>query len=351
MSNELTTALSNNRELQSVEENMRLLVPRFNDLIGGSSGLSSDRLIQSLLVACEKNPKLLKCPLPSLISGALTFATLRLPIDGPSGQGFLIPFKNKGEMVAQPVIGYCGYNTIAGRSGMSINAGTVRQNDEIWDYMEGTGGYVKHKRCLNVSAAGDIIAFWAVAEARNRPPLVSILGIDQVNDIMAKSPAVKFGADTPWKDPKVGFPAMGEKSARRRLKRGMPWDVDEGRYVMAATMEEMFEERGLASGLNGPVLHVEGEENRLLDGRTKPAGPPPGAGDLMSPRLSDHEKNLRDAGDKAAAAGTNALKAWFLALHGNDKRLVEGYKDAALKKVADDKDKADISTFDNGKVT
>lgn len=342
MGQELTTAATGNKVLQNIEENLLMLTPRFEALLDGSS-VKSQFLIQTLLISCQRNDKLIKCSLPSLIAGALTFATLRLPIDGVSGQGFLLPFAG----VATPAIGYKGYNTIAGRSAISINAGTVRKGDDIWDFMEGTGGFVKHKRRLG--NRGEIIAFWAVAEGRDRPPLVSVLGIDQVNDIMAKSPAVKAGADTPWNDAKIGFPAMGEKSARRRLARGMPWEVDNGRFLMAAAMEETFEERGKVAYLNGPVLQVEGEENRIIGPATvSQQTKQPSTADLTSPRPSDHEKNLQAAGDKAAAAGTNALKTWFLALDARDKRLVESYKDGTLKKAAEGKDNADIAAFDAG---
>lgn len=339
MGTELTTASTGNKQLQNLEENMLMLVPRFDALIGNSQTVDSRRLIQTLLISCERNPKLLGCTRSSLISGALTFATLRLPIDGASGQGFLLPFAD----TAQPAIGYKGYNTIAGRSRIAINAGTVREGDDIWDFMEGSGGYVKHKRRLGNT--NKIIAFWAVAEGRDRPPLVSILGIDEVMDIMQKSPAVRAKKDTPWNDPKIGFPAMGQKSARRRLARGMPWDVDEGRFILAAAMEETFEERGKTASLDGNRLLVEGEGPREI-GPKEPV-PTPKAADLMTPRPSDHEKNLRTFGDKAAASGTNALKTWFLALPANDKRLVETYKDSTLKKAAEDKDRADIAAFNS----
>lgn len=319
------TAITTTGDLGNLEENLVMLAPRFDAVLGNGTSMDSKRLIQTLLISCERSPKLMKCTRSSLIMGAMTFATLRLPIDGASGQGFLLPFAG----VAQPAIGYKGYNTIAGRSGFSINAGTVREGDK-WDYQEGSGGFVMHKRVLDSKAP--IIAFWAVAEAKERPPLVSILGIGEVNAIMQKSPAVRAKAETPWNDATIGFPAMGQKSARRRLARGMPWDVDEGRFLLAARMEEAFEEQGKRSYLEGPRMMIEGEAGNGVFDVTTPE--PPKASDLMAPRLSPHETALRKLGDDAAAKGSAMLYGWWMDLNNADKAAVKDYQEKTLKPAA-----------------
>ena len=331
------TVPANKPELQNVEKNMLILKPRFDALLGDGL-LKSDTLIQSLLVSIERNNKLMNCDMSTLIAGAMTFATLRLPIDGASGQGFLLPFKK----VAQPCIGYKGYNTIAGRSGITIQAGHVREGD-LFEWEEGTDGFVKHKRVLD--SKRPIIAFWATATANDRPPVVKVLGRGEVNDVMERSPAVKSGADTPWKDPVIGFPAMGEKTARRRLARSIPWEVDNGRFLLAARMEEAFEEQGRRSWIDNGTVMLEGQGGGAATPFREQA-PQPSATTLMAPRGSDHERDLKAAGDREAAKGTNALKVWFLSLDPRDKRLIEAYKDSDLKKKAEEKDKADIAAFD-----
>jgi recombination protein RecT len=123
------------------------LAPRFEKASAGR--LPAPRLIQSVLVSCEKTPRLLQCTRQSLFNAAMSAAILALEVDGITGQGFIIPYNIKGTLTAQFQVGYKGANTLGARAGYSITAGTVREGDLVWDYLEGSGGYVHHKRKLN----------------------------------------------------------------------------------------------------------------------------------------------------------------------------------------------------------
>src|SRR5262249_50501319 len=160
------------------------------------------------LVSCERNDRLMASTPQSIMNGVMTFAVLGLPVDGATGQGFLMPFKDtkKNVVQAQAVIGYKGFNTLGARAGLTITGAPVREDDELFDFMLGDKAFVRHKPRLGSQAR--IIAFWAVAAAKDRPPIVSVLSIDDVLAIKAKSPAVRFNAPTPWTDERIGFPAM-----------------------------------------------------------------------------------------------------------------------------------------------
>jgi recombinational DNA repair protein RecT len=151
----------------------------------------------------------------------------------------LCPFKGK----AQLVIGYKGMNTLAARSGFTVQGEVVREGD-AFDYELGDKGFVRHKPKLGNQ--GKIIAAWATASSMERPSIISVLGIDDIMAIKAKSPGASR-SDSPWNDPKIGFPAMASKSAKRRLARAMPLNADP-RFHLAAAMEEAVEERGRTHG-------------------------------------------------------------------------------------------------------
>jgi len=223
-------------DLIAFEKQLMTMAPRFSQVLGAT--MPEERLIQTLVVSCERLPKLLECERQSLFQGAMTFACLALEVDGATGQGYLIPFKSK----AQPVIGYKGFNTLAGRSGFAVNAACVYENDEF-EY-DVASGLIRHKPAL--SNRGRMIAAWSRATSLSLPPIGPIvLGIDDLLAVKAKSPGAKR-SDSPWNDEAIGFPAMCEKTAKRRLARGMPLNL----MQPAARMDEAHEEQGLHSWID-----------------------------------------------------------------------------------------------------
>lgn len=287
-------------ELTVIENHLNPLIPRFEAVLGGMMG--SKHLIQSVLFSFERNPKLFECSIPSVLNCAMTFANLRLPVDGATGQAYMLPFKK----IATPVIGYKGFNTIAARSHVTITGGIVREGDDLWDFREGTGGFVHHRKKLDNK--GLIIAAWAVAESRDRPPGVSVLGIGELTGIMSRSPAVMNNAKSPWDDLTIGRPAMFEKSAKRRLARILPFEIDEGRFLKAARLDEAWEEEGRPGRIreDGRLL-IEGEGSPIASSEPSPT---PSADELMMGGVRDGElETLFAAGKTAAEQG--ALWAWF----------------------------------------
>lgn len=262
--NQLVT-IEQQPEYTTLTKQLEALLPQFEELMG-ASGLPPERVVRTVMWSIQKNPKLLECDRQSIINAAMTAAVLGLEVDGVTGQGYLIPFG--GQAVFVP--GYKGYNTMAARSGFTINAAVVREGDEF-EWSEGSNGFVKHKKKLGNK--GRIIAAWAVAEAKTRPPIISILSIDEIMLVKAKSPGARK-KDSPWNDATgPGFVAMCEKTARRRLARGMPLNV----FQMGATIDEALEERGLAS-------HIEPGKGVVIEGEASPLTPrqedPPAEEDL-----------------------------------------------------------------------
>lgn len=234
-------------DLVVFENVLRPLTPHFEQALGGA--MPVERLMRTIMISIERNPKLLKAERQSLLNSAMSAACLGLEVDGVTGQAFFVPFAGK----AQLIVGYKGYNTIGARSGLTIQGEVVRDGD-AFDYELGDKGFVRHKPKLGNKAP--IIAAWATASSFHRPAVVSVLGIDDLMAVKAKSPAVKANADTPWNDPTIGFPAMCAKTAKRRLSRSTPLTLMQA----AAAMEESFEERGKMSWIDpNRGVQIEGE--------------------------------------------------------------------------------------------
>ena len=141
---------------------------------------------------------------------------------------------------------------MAARSGITITGSVVRDGDEF-DYELGSSAFVRHKPVLG--NRGRIIASWAVGTAIGRPAIVNVLGIDDLIAIKARSPGAQR-SDSPWNDPAIGFPAMCEKSGKRRLSRSLPLNV----MTLGARMDEAHEEQGKHAWISpDKVVIIDGE--------------------------------------------------------------------------------------------
>jgi len=276
------TAMST--DLVALERSFEPLVPKFAAVL---THLTAQRLIRSVMISCERNPVLLTVNRQSLYNAAMSAACLELECDGVTGQSFLIPFAGK----AQLVIGYKGFVTLGARSGLTITGEVVRDGDDF-DFDEGEG-WIRHKKLLG-KPDRRIIATWAKAAALDRPAVIKVLDIDDILAVKKKSPA---GAkrDSPWNDPAIGFPAMAEKTAKRRLARSLPLNVMQA----AARLDEAFEEQGRGA-------HITPTQGVIID-------PPNGNAQPPAAELIEHATDELDLGPTGPAA-TDMLNTYDKAL-------------------------------------
>lgn len=289
--------------LAVLERQLEPLKPRFAAALAGA--IPVEKLMQTVMVSVERLPALLNCDRQSVLMAAMSAACLGLQVDGVTGQAFLIPFKGR----AQLVIGYKGLSTLAARAGVTIQGDVVCEND-AFDFQKGTGAFVRHKPRLE--NRGRIIAAWASAEHRVRPPVVEVLGIEELMAVKAKSPGAKRG-DSPWNDPQIGFPAMCAKTAKRRLWRSLPLTTDMGAYHAAARMDEAVDEQGKPAWITPDRgLEIDGEA-------ADPIGPyedspTPNAAQLTAPRPSPGTAAYSSYVDDVLAGVSEtpaSIKAWW----------------------------------------
>lgn len=254
-------------------------MPTLANILAATPGLPANSFKAAMLSQMQNHraaEKLARCTLPSILNCAATFAGLGLMPDGVSQQAFMLPFKD----TATPVVGKQGYVTLGDRAGRTIKGNVVREGDEF-DYMEGSTEYVKHKRLAPLGSR--ITHAWAVMTAPNRTPVVQVVPIDQLIEIMKKSPAVKFGSDTPYNDLVIGRPAMFEKSAVRKLRTSIPL-VQGGQFLVADHVEGRFEQT------ERPHYLLPGQDGRLrvtdgVTGEVHDIKPPTGEDPTLTVKL------------------------------------------------------------------
>lgn len=240
-------------EVAIYEREFNLIMPTFEDVLR-PIGMPAARLIRTVLIALERSESLRACTLPSVMQAAVTLACLGLESDGVTGQGFLVPFKEKGTPKAQTIIGYKGYNTMASRSGYSIRGAAVFEGDNFKMNLGDIHNPIYHEPDYKTPIAQrKMIGTYSLALSNMAPPLVCFLPLDDILVVRKKSKGAWYQdgnpkKDSPWHDAGlgeatgsgIGFVAMAEKTSKRRLSRSMPLNT----FVRGAIMEEAYEERG-----------------------------------------------------------------------------------------------------------
>ena len=299
-----------------LERQLDPLAPRLAQALAGQ--MPVERLIRTILISVERSPKLLECDRQSLFMAAMSAACLGLEVDGVTGQAFLIPFKNR----AQLVIGYKGFNTLAARADITIAGDVIREDDEI-DYEKGSSPFIRHRPALGSQAR--IIGAWATATHLRRPPIVEIMGIDDILAIKKRAPGAKM-TDSPWNDPTIGFPAMASKTVKRRLARSIPLAV----LQVAARLDHAVEIDGKAAWITPEAgLQVAGEGVAgAIEGRAEAlpyeASETPTMEQLAASGPANVDLLLATARSKAKEKdGGEAFRKWYGGLTAQEQAAVD----------------------------
>lgn len=287
-------------ELVALEQQLKPLAPHFAQVLGKT--MPVERLMRTIMISVERLPMLLQCDRQSIFNAAMSAACLGLEVDGVTGQAYLIPFKGK----AQLVIGYKGFNTLAARSGITITGAVVREGDEF-DYQLGTAAYVRHRP---KGSKGRITHAWACAQSLDRPAVVEVLDYDELLAVKGRSPGAKR-PDSPWNDPAIGFPAMCQKTAKRRLARAMPLNI----MQQAARMDEAVDEQGAPAWISPDKgVVIDGEftdapsihhDQRSMDELTSPPARSAAAARTAAPPVDQPQQD--GAAEVPTAAEYRAL--------------------------------------------
>jgi len=242
--------MGNELILKPYDDALRPMMNIFEEVLQ-PIGLPAVRLVRTALIAIEQSEKLRQCTMQSIVNATMSAAVLGLELDGVSGQGFFLPFAQK----VQFCIGYKGFPTIAARSAWTMRSAVVREAD-VFEYDMGTQNYIRHKPSLDKPGTR-IIAAYAIASPPSGQQVIVVLPYSEIVQTMERSPAVKAGVQTPWKDPVIGFPAMAAKTALRRVAKFVPVVG----VQRAASFDQAHEESGRLVNLrpDGAMIDVTPE--------------------------------------------------------------------------------------------
>lgn len=258
-----------------------------------------DRFIAVAFQTIVRAPHLLACDPMSLIVAVKDAAALKLSVDGPLGQAWIVPYKGK----AQMQLGYKGIVALAQRSGsvLSIDAGVVWKWDR-YTLKRGTDERLEIEAApppddANLSDIENITLAYAIARLRGGTNKLAVVWRKELllsrERSQAYRNALKYGkTDAPW----IQHPGpMSAKTAIHRLGKQLELSADDMRALYRD--EERDEGRATidVKGAVSPAGLLQSDSDVTLD-------------ELMAQPITEEEMRRADAAYDAKAATVKPAK-------------------------------------------
>lgn len=249
----MTTALAPRKEqLESVKVTLDKMNPQFR--VALPMQIPVERFLRVALNALQNKPELLDCDRNSFYRALLTAAQLGLEPDGVLGQGWLVPFKQKGTSTkrVQFIPGYRGLILLARNSGemagAPVEARAVFEGD-VFEYEYGLHPRVAHtpRAAPDKQTKAEMTHVYAIARYKDASVIFEVMTKRQVEDIRARAPG---GEGDAWTNHYV---EMSKKTAIRRIAKWLPLTVQ-----AAAALEDAHD-RGVVANLDKGDLVIDVE--------------------------------------------------------------------------------------------
>jgi recombination protein RecT len=286
--------------------------------------MNPERMMRVVANAIRTTPKLQTCEPISFLGALMQCASLGLEPNTVMGHAYLIPFDNKrkGVTEVQVVIGYKGLIDLARRSGhiTNISANIHYDDDDLWDYEEGTEAKLRHRPGPQ---EGNKLHAYAIAQFRDGGHAYVVLPWKHVMRIRDASQnwqgAVRYGktAQSIWA---LHEDAMAMKTAVRALSKYLPLSVE---FSDAVSVDESkgADYRAFAMDPTGGV-QFDGDE---IEGEAIDADP-----------VDEEEPKPTTISQRAAATGPAQDKAPAQTSTAADKAMEAEAARVAEKRAADD---------------
>lgn len=174
-----------------------------------------DRFLQTVAIQVQQNPQLAQCDPDSFLAAAFLSAQLRLE-PGPQGLCWWIPRKRR----VTWMLGYRGVKALAERhpNVISVTAHTVYENDVEFTEVLGANPTLVHRPAAPGVDRGRPIAWYAVAQLVQGPPIFRVL---RPEDVEARRKCSSAPDSPAWAS---HYDAMARKSCIRAMQGDLPAD-------------------------------------------------------------------------------------------------------------------------------
>lgn len=222
--------------------------------------LTPDRLLRIAMTEASKNPTLLDCTQASFVGAIIQTAQLGLEPGGALGHSYLVPFKNKGVLEVQFIVGYRGMIDLGYRSPRvsKIVARPVFDKDEF-SFEFGLNEKIVHKPNQTGEGA-NLTHAYVIITLKDGAQLFDVMTRAEIDEARARSKAADSG---PWK---TDFVSMALKSVVRRFFKYTPSSIE---MQQAITLDEAGDRGEQFNGVIGEQLGIPEAEKPNLNSTFK----------------------------------------------------------------------------------
>ena len=252
------------------------------------------RIMASVMVCAQHDPKLLECDPASVLGCVLTLARQGLTPGPQRAQAYLIPFRDnrRGRMVCTLVHDYRGLLELAFRSGRvkDIDCNVVYQGDldhGVFEWMLGSEKYLHFRPAPPGKRGSEMVYVYAVLTTINGGSHIVVMDKDEVEKVKASARG-SSRPDSPW----VQWPdRQWRKTAIKRVLNEAP-QSDE---VMQAIHEDNLLEIGT------PKVHKLDIIDDLAESTESASAAHSGQDDQLVKPVAEEKPKARKTTKKAPA--------------------------------------------------
>jgi len=203
--------------------------------------ITPERMTRIIMTEVRKNPQLAECDRASFFGSVIQCAQLGLEPGTGLGHAYLLPYRNKGNMEVQLIVGYQGMIDLAERSGkVTIDAHVVYENDEF-DFELGLSPTISHKPYFGDGDRGPVKGAYAVARYSDGRTKFRVLSQGDIEKARNSSKSGKSNYSS-WS---THYDEMARKTAVRRLFKLLPKSPEMARVQEIEDKAEVGESQEL----------------------------------------------------------------------------------------------------------
>lgn len=329
----MATTISEVRSEEGLRGLLGQNLKRIQAALGPGEDISA-KICAAMLSEATRVPKLLECTPASLIDCVLKASQLRLPFGGVLGFCYMIPFKNRGTLEAQFVIGYKGMMQMARRSReiVDIRATCVYEGDDF-DLEYGLHPRLHHVPKFATDDPAKVSHVYVACRLTTLRP-----GDDPVWDCWTRAEIEAHKKrycksasreDSAWN---TDWPAMAAKTIIRRMcSRGrIPMSTDDHRAVVesedllrriAAASGGGNASQAMGAGMTAAALAGAISGNRATPADEQPETPPHLTTVLADVRAAESEEQLEAIRERCAQLSDDDFGQVMTAIMGRSKEL------------------------------
>lgn len=232
------------------------------------SHMKPERIVRIALTVLRLNPQLYKCDPQSFIAALFQSAQLGLE-PNTNGEAYIIPYMNKGRLVAQFQVGAYGLVKLFWnhQNAVSLQVEKVHANDDFsYDLGAGT---IRHIPPMFGDYRGEVSGYYAYATLANNGHALKVLSRNEAMALAIKHSKCydrvtkEFYAGTPWRE---HFDAMAMKTVTKQLMKILPKSVE---IQTALAMDETVKSKVDIDMMSVPDETDYSVESNDVDGGVK----------------------------------------------------------------------------------